>query len=164
MTTPREQWIDAYNWFGLYEVSNLGNVRNSKTKRIMKGFKDQKGYLCVLLSGKEKPYSVKRHKLVIETFIEPRPKGMVINHIDKNKENNKIENLEYVTQMENVSHSSVCGNLKGITYLKSQNSWQSRITINGKRIFLGYFKTKEDAYNAYKKALKDNNLENKYAK
>ena len=63
-------------------------------------------YLGVKIKDDEGKWKrVKVHVLMMMTFVGPRPKGFVINHIDGNKENNKIENLEYCTNLENERHS-----------------------------------------------------------
>lgn len=110
----KEIWkpIDGYE--GLYEVSNLGNVRklrfiNNRTNKN-KVFEiapqhNGKGYLKVALyiEGTCKQKLV--HRLVAEAFI-PRIKGReFVNHIDGNKENNAVSNLEWCTRSENMIHA-----------------------------------------------------------
>jgi hypothetical protein len=98
-----EVWrqIEGYD---KYEVSSLGNVRNSKTGRILKQGK-KGGYCMVGLSSKlTKSYSV--HQLVAKAFI-PNPENKPqVNHLDKNGLNNQISNLEWVTNKENSIHRS----------------------------------------------------------
>ena len=94
-----EEWRTFRN--SVYQVSNLGRVKNTKTNRILKGNKADCGYIRVdiqLPGEKRKKFLV--HQLVYECFISP--KFEVINHIDGNKTNNKIENLESVTHQENM--------------------------------------------------------------
>lgn len=82
-----------------YSVSNLGNVRNDQTNRILKPFYNNCGYAIVELSCK--PYLVSR--LVGMAFI-PNPNGKpYINHIDENPKNNTVFNLEWVTPKENIN-------------------------------------------------------------
>lgn len=85
----------------VYQVSNFGRVRNTKTNHILKGNKADCGYLRVdiQLSGeKRRKYFI--HQLVYECFVSS--KYTVINHIDGNKTNNKLTNLENVTHQENM--------------------------------------------------------------
>lgn len=84
-----------------YEISNNGQVRNKNTKRILKPAISNKGYYLVGLSNKCKMHTYTIHKLVMEHFNRCAFDGEVINHIDGNKLNNNINNLEYVTQKVN---------------------------------------------------------------
>lgn len=91
---------------GLYEVSNLGNVKSFKHKQpmILKP-KMIKGYptvsLCV--NGQCKQFGI--HRLVAESFITRITDKNEINHIDGNKANNRVDNLEWCTHTENVRHA-----------------------------------------------------------
>jgi hypothetical protein len=77
----------------IYEVSNMGNVRSvwSNKERFIKGSPDKDGYLRTRIKQK----SVRIHTLVITTFLGPRPDGMIIDHIDRNRQNNRLDNLRY---------------------------------------------------------------------
>lgn len=113
-----EIWKDAKNYEGYYEVSNLGRVRRKLGETIYKdgrvakfsetilkqGF-NKKGYLRVYLSVKSKKITRSVHRLVAETFIENPENKETVNHIDCNKENNTIENLEWLTNKENMQHA-----------------------------------------------------------
>lgn len=108
----KEIWKDVVGYEGLYKVSNLGNVfsiprqgTHSKEKYFLKKNKDRKGYLHVTLFKKCKSFNTGVHRLVAEAFI-PNPKNKPqVNHIDGNKENNCVNNLEWVTNQENIDHS-----------------------------------------------------------
>jgi hypothetical protein len=84
-----------------YYVSNLGRVKSvtkvNKKERILKGRPDRHGYLSVDICNK----FILIHHLVVYTFIGPRPEGLVIDHKDRNKLNNKADNLRYCTSTEN---------------------------------------------------------------
>lgn len=101
--------IDAVPIVGFesYSVDKKGNVYNRYGKRLRPEL-SRKGYLRVSLSNKSvkhKKYLV--HRLVAEAFI-PNPKGLPqVNHKDENKQNNCIENLEWVTALENLNYSNV---------------------------------------------------------
>jgi hypothetical protein len=99
----KEVWKEVANYDN-YEVSSFGNVRNSKTGRILKST-NKGGYCYVGLScGKTKSYMV--HRLVALSFI-PNPENKAqVNHIDKNGLNNKLSNLEWTTNQENSIHRS----------------------------------------------------------
>lgn len=90
-----------------YMVSNLGNVmslnyQNTGHAKVMKPVKHHLGYLLVHL-GQNKIKMV--HTLVADAFI-PNPEGkQFVNHIDGNKSNNRVDNLEWVTSKENMNHA-----------------------------------------------------------
>lgn len=122
-----EVWKPIKGYEGLYEVSNLGNVRsfdkvvrcvrNGKEMgithkgKVLKPVKRQHGYLGVMLYGKGghktrglKTFSI--HRLVATAFI-PNPNGLSeVNHIDEDKTNNTATNLEWVTRLENVNYGT----------------------------------------------------------
>lgn len=85
----------------VYQVSNLGRVKNTKTNKILKGNKADCGYMRVDIQlPKQKRRKFLIHQLVYECFISPEYD--VINHKDGNKTNNKVENLESVSHKENL--------------------------------------------------------------
>ena len=85
-----------------YEINKIGQVRNKKTKRILKPSISNKGYYLITLSNNSNSHTYTVHKLVMEHFNRCAFDNEVIDHIDGNKLNNNIDNLEYVTQKENV--------------------------------------------------------------
>lgn len=106
-----EIWKDVIEYEGLYQVSNLGRVKSLNYKhtgkeRILKSIRNKDGYWKVALykNGKRKTLSV--HRLVVTAFIEPIPKGLVVNHIDENPANNCVENLEICTHKKNLNHGT----------------------------------------------------------
>ena len=113
-----EEWRDIKGWEGLYQVSNLGNVKSLErkvwngrgyyktTERILKSFDNGYGYLQVILRKGEKSKTCYVHRLVACAFI-PNPQGLPdVNHKDENKENNCVENLEYCTKAYNNNYGT----------------------------------------------------------
>ena len=97
--------------FDGYAVTNDGKVYSKKTNKFIKPSIGSKGYFQVCLTVDGKKRTVKVHRIVAETFI-PNPEGKPqVNHIDGNKRNNCVENLEWCTNSENQIHSyRVIGN------------------------------------------------------
>ena len=116
-----EIWKPIKDYEGLYEVSNLGRVK-ALTRTINKGkchrtweehylkyAIDRGGYVRTSLAKNGINKTVKVHRLVAEAFL-PKVEGRdFINHIDGNKQNNCISNLEFVTRTENMKHAFKIG-------------------------------------------------------
>lgn len=100
-----EIWIPIIDFEDYYEVSNLGNVRNRLTGKILVGDINSTGYRRVILyyNGQKKRYFV--HKLVAIHFCDGYSEELIVNHIDGNKLNNESTNLEWVTRSENDIHA-----------------------------------------------------------
>jgi len=90
-----------------YQVSNMGEVRNKKTRRLFKGSLDKDGYLHVTLRLGLKKYKTPAiHRLVAEAFI-PNPSTLPqVNHKDENKLNNCVDNLEWCTPQYNNAYGT----------------------------------------------------------
>ena len=95
-----------------YYISKFGDVYSTKSKRLLKPFKNEHGYLVVELWCNYQRKSVKLHRLVAETFLENPNALKEINHKDGNKENNCVENLEWCTRSENLKHAYKIGLMK----------------------------------------------------
>lgn len=138
----QEIWKDIKDYEGLYQVSNFGNVRSlyrienySKYKRKRNGKilrqNTTRAYNYVILCKNNKTKTFRTHRLVAETFLPNSNNYPVINHIDGNKQNNRIENLEWCTYKYNIEEAYRLGlsktkkinqyDLKG-NYIKTWNS------------------------------------------
>ena len=98
-----EVWKDVDGYNGLYDVSNYGRIRNHKKKNILHPSTD-KGYkhICLRKNGVTKCYKV--HRLVALAFIPNPDNKPQINHIDENRSNNNVENLEWCTAKYNSNY------------------------------------------------------------
>lgn len=90
-----------------FEVSTLGKIKNLKTGTIYKLTIGKTGYyqVCVSLGSRKTHKAFKVHKAVAETFIPNPDNKPIVNHIDGNKLNNCVENLEWTNHSENVKHA-----------------------------------------------------------
>lgn len=102
--SKNEQWR-SIEGFDNYLVSNKGRVMNSKTGRILRPADDSRGYERVILCKDGKRTNKKVHRLVAQTFVDNPNNLETVNHIDENKHNNNVENLEWMTQGDNVRYS-----------------------------------------------------------
>lgn len=97
--------------FPIYEVNQHGEIRNKRTLHVKKPREDAWGYQQVGLSKgvHGKSHSKTVHRIVAEAFIDGDHTGLQVNHIDGNKQNNHINNLEFVTGSRNVKHAYESG-------------------------------------------------------
>ncbi len=84
-----------------YEVSTSGQIRNIKTEKILKQFLGNDGYFRTQFDGKTRTV----HRVVAKVFIPTVAEKHFVNHIDGNKQNNHINNLEWCTSSENQQHA-----------------------------------------------------------
>lgn len=111
-TELNEIWKPIKDYEGIYEVSNLGNVRklrfingkhNFEKIKICKQTLNAWGYMTVSLSKNGKSNTKRVHKLVANAFLGES--NLQVDHIDGNKTNNRLDNLEYVTPKENTNRA-----------------------------------------------------------
>jgi hypothetical protein len=116
-----EIWKDIENYNGLYQVSNYGKIRsymrkgkgnyiNETPKTLIQSTgTDKNAYFRVSLRSNGKTDVKMVHRIVAETFIENANKFPCVNHIDGNKHNNRVENLEWCTHKANTQHAVKLG-------------------------------------------------------
>ena len=157
----KEIWKDVPNYEGLYQVSNLGNVKSLKFnhnnyEKIMKPTNDGKYYVLNLYKNKVmKRFRV--HNLIAITFLKLKTdKNLIIDHIDNNPLNNNVNNLQQISYRENNSKDKKGGTSKyiGVSFNKKSGKWQSMIVVKGKHIYLGLYEDELKASNAYQNKLK----------
>jgi len=165
-----EVWKDIKGYEGLYQVSNLGRVKSLKRKvkrgkflysvkeKILKQAPNTHGYFTVSLWKGNKGKTKSIHVLVAVAFLKHKPNGyfLVVDHIDENRQNNKLENLRLTTNRFNCTRNQEGFSSKyvGVHWHKYYNKWQSIIKINGKNKYLGRYDNEYDAHLAYQNALK----------
>lgn len=106
----KEIWKSIKGYEGFYEISNFGNVKSLKCgkERLLSSFPNTRGYLRVNLFKDKKIKTVYIHRLVSEAFIREIKINEQVNHIDKDKTNNSLDNLEIIAQYENLLHEQNC--------------------------------------------------------
>lgn len=113
-----EVWKTVKDW-DKYEISNLGNIR--RNGRNLKLPVAGNGYHTVRLSQDGKITTKYIHRLVAEAFIPPIEGKNVVNHIDCDRLNNKVSNLEWCTQRENEIHAWKCGRKEKVRQAVREN-------------------------------------------
>ena len=135
--------------FDNYEISNFGSIINKNNHKMLKYRKDKDGYLRTNLYRDSKPVTVRVHRLVAENFVENPESKRLVDHVDRDVENNYYLNLRWATHSENTLNSKVStqntSGYKGISFIKSRNKYQLTMVLNGKTSFVGYLATKEEA-------------------
>jgi hypothetical protein len=154
-----EIWKDVVDYEESYQVSNLGRVKSLKynRKKILKLSLCGRGYLQVNLTKNNISKTTKVHKLVAIAFLNHIPCGMtlVVDHINNNQTDNRVDNLQIITQKENSlkSHRKYSSKYVGVCWDKQEYKWKSQIRINGKLNYLGRFVNEQEASQAYQNAL-----------
>ena len=131
-----EVWKDVKDFEGLYQVSNIGNVKRLVSKRVFAerligSSIDRYGYVKRVLCKNGKMFHFTEHRLVGMAFVENPQNKATINHINGIKTDNKVENLEWNTQLENKQNAVNSGltNLKGTNHPKCKLSEEQVLEI-----------------------------------
>jgi hypothetical protein len=172
-------WKDVPGYEGNYIISNMGVIKslrhrhgNRKTPRVVSqslvgGGKRDQLYLGVNLYKESVLKRLLVHRVIALVFI-PNPLGKPhVNHINLNRLDNSIANLEWVSHRENICHQrqAIIRKPIGIWYSKNRpgKKWVSKVSVNNKTVTIGYFATMEDAAKAYTNFLGQRNESNRYA-
>lgn len=168
-----EIWRDVVGYEGLYQVSSMGRVKSLSREmingrnffiskdRILKPCVDTTGYYTLNLWKDRRPHTSKVHKLVAIAFLGHYPcgQGTVLDHINGDKLDNRLTNLQMVTSRQN---STICfrkgrdtltSKYVGVSWDKRSRKWDTGIRIEGKYTHLGRYSSEIDASNAYQSAL-----------
>jgi len=159
-----EVWKDIPEFEGIYQVSNLGNVKSLNYRKkgiiklLVKNLNTNGRYRVNLCKNGRCFTNSKIHQLVAISFLNHKPCGhkIVVDHIDNNKQNDKLYNLQLISNRENTIKDIKGGTSKytGVCWNKRQGKWQGAISLYGKAKHLGYFTDEKKAAEAYKNELK----------
>ena len=107
LSEEKERWADIKGFEGLYQISNKGRVK--RENKILKLCHNNYGYLHLSLCKENHAKTILVHTLVAKAFIDNPYNYKQINHIDGNKENNSVSNLEWCSQKTNNRHAIKMG-------------------------------------------------------
>lgn len=175
-----EIWKEIKGFESRYEVSNMGRVRSLSTirtgkngclikmePRILSPGPNKYGYFRVILSSGSKKLrkSYALHRIVAQAFIPNISGKETVNHINRDKSDNRVENLEWCTHLENAYHyeKTKGRDCVGVKYFKHTKRWCAMTYTNGKYKSMGiYGDTKQEAYDKKVAYFKEKGIENKY--
>lgn len=172
MNDENEVWKDVVGYEGIYEVSSFGRVKSLERvvnhkrtgtmkihSKILSNSTDSGGYCIHRLSKNGVMKSFSAHQIVAVAFLGHKPNGhtLVVDHINGDKSDNRLPNLQIMTHRENISKSmtSTTSIYRGVSFDKRIGMWTSRIHHEGKQTLLGWFEEEIDAKLAYLKALEN---------
>ena len=159
-----EIWKDIPNYEGKYMVSNMGNVKslnfkNTKKEKILNTTIAKCGYHYITLCKEGVTKKKYNHQLAAMAFLNHIPCGLdlVVNHKNFDKLDNRLENLEIVSNRENSNQKHIKSSsiYTGVHWDSRKKKWTSTIYINNKKVFLGLFTDEIKASDMYEKALKN---------
>lgn len=153
-----------------YEISNFGRVKSLERKvshkiygsmyvkeKILKNNIGTTGYYFVILRDRKgNKKTIKVHQLVAIAFLGHIPNGhkLVVDHIDNDKLNNNLSNLQIITNRQNsTKENKGSSKYAGVSFVKSTRKWYACICVNGKNKNLGNYINEYDAHIAYQLAL-----------
>ena len=124
-----ERWNSSKE-FDNYEVSDEGRIRNKRTGRVLKTNKNDKGYEVVSLSEDGKKYTKRVHKMVANSFMDIQDKQLEVTHKDRNRRNNRLDNLELKTRSEIIRDTYKNGReqkhkMRAVRCVETGEEWRS---------------------------------------
>ena len=146
----QETWKPIPGFEGFYEASTLGNIRTTRTSKVLKTYTINSGYQSLKLCVNYKRTSHLVHRLLALTFLDNSENKATVNHIDGDKNNNSVLNLEWNTISENIKHAynndlhskELCKSYVGkkhansitkyhnVSYDKSRDKYSAKVTHN----------------------------------
>lgn len=157
-----------------YKINDRGDITSFRRRFpvLLKQKRDKDGYCEVqLISEDGSRKFVRVHRMVAMCFIETNPgdnfSDLIVNHIDGNKGNNHVSNLEFVTNRENINHGNIkreyTSKYPGVHFSKKANKWAAETNVCGRKFFIGYYDSEDEAGFNYMNILNHINQENKYS-
>ena len=122
------EWRPIRGYENLYAVSNYGEVFSFQTHKVLKAIKQSRGYLRVVLHKNGEQSSAYIHRLTASAFLDNSNNLPEVNHIDGNKCNNYVGNLEWVTSRENYDHA-----IQHELYQRGEDRPLSKLTVDDVR-------------------------------
>ena len=170
-----EDFIDIKGYEGYYKINKNGDVKSLdrkvfngkgfyiKKSQIMKPTLKKAGYYTITLHKEGNKYNVDIHLLMAYNFLNHKPSKhvLVVDHKDNNPLNNKLSNLQLISNRENCSKDRKNSNKYTGVY-KSRGLYASQIVYKGKSLFLGRYKSSYFAHLVYRKKLININFTEKY--
>lgn len=156
-----EIWKDVIGYEERYSISNLGKLKAKSylkkgnnsffytKEKILNPSLNKHGYLMFKLMFNKESKTYKIHQLVAMMFLNHLPckHELYVDHIDRNKLNNNVNNLRIITPKESISNRNIkkTSKFNSISYDKQRNKWVLRKNINGIYKFIGRYNTEEEA-------------------
>ena len=148
--------IKEYPLDNRYKVSNMGYVIGVKGYKL-KPFID-KSNRSIVYTGRKDRYL---HQIIAETFLNHTPCGykVIVDHIDNNPQNNRLDNLQLISHRENLSKDkkNKTSKFTGVSKDSKINRYRTQVCLGGKVHYLGSYKAEDEAYIAYIDALYEYN-------
>tara|TARA_R110000803_G_scaffold35405_3_gene76567 strand:- start:1652 stop:2335 length:684 start_codon:yes stop_codon:yes gene_type:complete len=169
----KEQWKDVVGYEGLYKASNNGNIRSldrfvdrsnggyNVSGQVMSQTLHRNGYNHVSLYKNGKHRTMTVHGVVVTAFLDhdPSTSSLVVNHINHDRLDNRLSNLEITTQRDNCSKRKIkySSSYTGVIHMKKYDNYRASIGLGERHIHLGTFDTEEEAHKYYLAALESFN-------
>ena len=124
-----EMFVDIKGYDGRYKIGDKGTVigisrsndnRYKDKQWVLRQYEDKNGYMYVTLQKDKKRKTIKVHRLVAEAFVENPNNYPCVNHIDSNRSNNNIDNLEWCTYKQNMQHALLNGRFENMRKINSE--------------------------------------------
>jgi len=151
-----EVWKDVVGYEGLYTVSNMGRVRGPR--KILSPAADGGGYLAVNLCKNGSQILTKVHRIVAFAFIPNPEQKPEVDHINRDRRDNRVENLQWSTKRENMLNTHRHDREQyGIYWVKLRSIYEVKFRVNKQMRHYGWHATLEDATNVRDAALRELN-------